>query len=198
MSIKFKIILTVLMIIGFGAGFCDTLFLEITVYDLERIHIFFLIYAAAEQLFYVIPKQKIKFVIQQQPFFTLVYICHNGFFKPLYCLDYYLINIGFYKTETVRMKKFSFFPFQFFKSDVLPAEKFHNASLLCLSIGLVLSVFAIINRQYYQVVHSDQAELNTFFLDFSFPLSLITFSLIFSFIKKTEFVLIAFLKNISF
>ena len=60
--------------------------------------------------------------------------------------------------------------------------KFQHASLLCLSIGLIISICAIIN-EYKNFYYFKRLSLNSFFLGFSFPISLITFSVIFNLIK---------------
>jgi hypothetical protein len=63
------------------------------------------------------------------------------------------------------------------------SSKFNHASLLCLSIGLIISICAIINEEanFYYI---KRLSLNSFFLGFSFPISLITFSVIFDLIKE--------------
>lgn len=86
--------------------------------------------------------------------------------------------------EKTRIEKFSFFPTDFFRSSVSVASKFHQASLLCLSLGLVLSCLVMLNSQFLNVIDLPTLKLDTFFLGFSFPVSLITFSLMFSFVRS--------------
>ncbi|MDM8549600.1 hypothetical protein QUF72_05965 [Desulfobacterales bacterium HSG2] len=100
--------------------------------------------------------------------------------------------------EMVRIRKFSIFPTAFFRSSVPVSEKFHQASLLCLSIGLVISCLVIWNNEYLKIVSFPKLKLDTFFLGFSFPLSLITMSLMFSFMKKDFRKNIGVLKNAGF
>lgn len=85
--------------------------------------------------------------------------------------------------ESFRRKKFSFFPFIFFKSQSPASEKFHHASLLCLVISLLLSSFVILNDAYFKLFHFEKLTLDVFFLGFSFPVSLITMSIIFGIIE---------------
>lgn len=80
--------------------------------------------------------------------------------------------------ESVRWKKYSWFPYEFFTGAPV-SRKFEQASLLCLSLGLFIATGTIINNDYIHLVHFDKLDLHVFFLGFSFPLSLITYSLIF-------------------
>jgi len=198
MNIKFKIILAILMTTGFSAEFFEILFPEALVYDLERLHIFFfnLCCGSTILLFYTEAEDELSY--KTRLFFLLSIIFTIAAFLTYYIISIIILLILVFITESVRIKRFSFFPFEFFKTNVSIAKKFHHASLLCLSIGLILSIPAIINEEYYKFFSLPMIKLNTFFLGFSFPLSLITFSLIFSFMKKTESTLILFLKNISF
>ena len=86
--------------------------------------------------------------------------------------------------ESARREKFPFFPAIFFKSRHSSAEKFHNASLLCLSIALLLSAFVIINDSFLKLFYLEKLTLDVFFLGFSFPVSLITMSVIFEMLEK--------------
>ena len=79
--------------------------------------------------------------------------------------------------ESVRIRRFSLFPMNFFTRAPV-SEKFVQASLLCLSIGLALSALAMANQSFGHWFSAEKFSLNTFFLGFSFPVSLITFSLI--------------------
>lgn len=88
--------------------------------------------------------------------------------------------------EKVRIEKFSFFPFLFFKKDATVSEKFHLASLLCLSIGIFMASLVILNNEYFKYVTMEKLTLNTFFLGYSFPLSLITLSLVFKMLSSIE------------
>ena len=85
--------------------------------------------------------------------------------------------------ESYRRKRFSFFPSVFFKRESPASEKFHHASLLCLVIGLLLSSFVILNDTYFKLFQFEKLTLDVFFLGFSFPVSLITMSIIFGIIE---------------
>jgi hypothetical protein len=66
------------------------------------------------------------------------------------------------------------------------AKKFHQSALLCLSTGIAIAALVILNNEYFHWVYMEKLVLNTFFLGFSFPLSLITLSLVFSMLTQIE------------
>ncbi len=86
---------------------------------------------------------------------------------------------GAVMVERVRAARFGYWPGLFFRPAAV-AEKFHLASLLCLSIGMVLCAFALVNGARLHFPLPEKLALDTFFLGFSFPLSLITMHLLFS------------------
>ena len=71
--------------------------------------------------------------------------------------------------ESIRMKKFSVFPWGFVRKNEPVSAKFHQASLLCLSLGLLISTAVILNNQYMHWIYLPKLTLNVFFLGFSFP-----------------------------
>lgn len=87
--------------------------------------------------------------------------------------------------ETYRQQRFSFFPSIFFSVDESASLKFHHASLLCLVIALLMSSFVIINEVYLKLFYFEKLTLDVFFLGFSFPVSLITMSIIFGIIERS-------------
>lgn len=101
--------------------------------------------------------------------------------------------------ESVRIRHFgSFLPRGLFSNREKTSTKFHQASLLCLSLGLVISSLAILNSEYGHWLTLDKLKLDTFFLGFSFPLSLITMSVIFGLMKNNNAPPIGALKETSF
>lgn len=86
--------------------------------------------------------------------------------------------------ERVRVKRFSFFPSEFFSMRSSTAAKFHQAALLCLSIGLLVSAFVIVNSEFLHLVPYPRLRLDVFFLGFSFPVSLVTLSMMFILIQE--------------
>lgn len=100
--------------------------------------------------------------------------------------------------ESYRIKKFQFFPFSFFKVRSSASVKFHEAALLCLSIALFLSAFVILNEVWLKLFYFEKLTLNLFFLGFSFPVSLITMSIIFGIIEEKGTAFIYVVEHIFF
>jgi hypothetical protein len=126
--------------------------------------------------------------------FIYAFFAFFEIYPPAIAISFVLFAI----VESVRNSKFSFFPFDFFTLKVPSANKFHHASLLCLSIGLLISVFAIVNNQYGKWVDFEKLTLNTFFLGFSFPVSLISLSVMFSTMHRARDTFFRYLKVTSF
>jgi hypothetical protein len=101
--------------------------------------------------------------------------------------------------ESVRVRHFGrCIPFAFFSATESTSRKFHQASLLCLSLGLIISSLAIYNNEFVHWFILKKFKLDTFFLGFSFPISLISMSVIFALMKKQSDPPIIFLKELSF
>ncbi|MFW2369126.1 MAG: hypothetical protein ACN4GW_22140 [Desulforhopalus sp.] len=101
--------------------------------------------------------------------------------------------------ENVRIAHFGgVVPRALFSEKETTSRKFHQASLLCLSIGLLLSSPAILNSEFGHWLTLDKLKLDTFFLGFSFPISLISMSVIFALMKHHSDPLTGFLKKLSF
>ena len=65
-------------------------------------------------------------------------------------------------------------------------------------MGLVISGLVILNNEYLKWIRLEKLKLDTFFLGFSFPLSLITMSVIFSFMTAEACRVVHKLKNVGF
>ena len=104
----------------------------------------------------------------------------------------------FLLVESVRIKKFSLFPMEFFSRAAPISKKFNQAALLCLSIGIGMASLVILNNKYLEFVYYEKLTLDVFFLGYSFPVSLITMSLMFSFLPKEEPPPMRVLKEILF
>jgi len=100
--------------------------------------------------------------------------------SALACLGLFVL------VESVRIRRFSFFPFEFFRAGADTAEKFLHAALLCLSIGLLLCSLAILDHARLHLFNSPKFGLETFFLGFSFPVSLVSFYAIFRLVPRAE------------
>jgi hypothetical protein len=101
--------------------------------------------------------------------------------------------------EEVRVDHFgSRFPHALFSLKEPVPRKFHQAALLCLSLGLLLSSPVILNSIYLKWFTIEKLKLDTFFLGFSFPISLISMSVIFNLMKQEDLRLTNLLKEASF
>ncbi|MGC8768578.1 hypothetical protein [Calditerrivibrio sp.] len=176
-------------------GFMHHFFMGI---HFERLHIFLLNLCAGGTLIIYFTESSVNFTRKTSIFFISSFLYAIFAFLEKYEAAILISIVMFFVVESVRIKRFGFFPKQFFLGRYKMSEKFHHASLLCLSIGLLLSSFAIINHKYFQLLPFRKFELNTFFLGFSFPVSLITLSIIFSVMQKAPSGFQKFLKILSF
>jgi hypothetical protein len=197
MSIYFRVVLLTLMSLALFFGFLN-LFLPQTIpYDFNRLHIFLfnLCTGGAILLYFTEGRKKVTGKVKLFLFFTIAYaFCA---FLKIYIPVLFLTVALFIIVESARIRRFSLLPLDFFKAVVPVSDKFHQASLLCLSMGLVISGLVILNNEYFNMVTLPKLQLDTFFLGFSFPLSLITMSLIFS-MMDDKGALVLFLKNLGF
>lgn len=100
--------------------------------------------------------------------------------------------------ESIRQQRFGFWPWGFFKRDTSLSEKFEQASLLCLSLAIVIASLVIINNQYLGWLHYPKLTIDIFFLGYSFPISLVTMSLMFRFISADKGSPAAFVSTSAF
>ena len=185
MNNKLKALFSFLMITALAFGFINIYF-PVQTYSFERLHIFLfnLCTGGSILLYYTEGQARVSKTVRLFFLGSLIY-AFSAFFL-LYPLTM-LVSVGLYiLVEKVRIKKFSFLPIQFFQKKVSVSDKFHQASLLCLSTGIFMASLVILNNEYFKWVTMEKLTLNTFFLGFSFPLSLITLSLVFSMLKKIE------------
>ncbi len=196
MSSRLKAIFFVLMSLAMFFGFLH-LFTN-SHHNFERLHIFLfnLCSGGTIILYYTEQKQNpsgktILFLILSITYALLTFFEH---YIPAMMIALILAAI----VDSIRIRKFSFFPYDFFRGDVPVHRKFHQASLLCLSMGLVISSGVILNNVYLKIINLPKFKLDTFFLGFSFPLSLITMSVMFSLIRPNFSRLIKVLKNLGF
>jgi hypothetical protein len=86
--------------------------------------------------------------------------------------------------ESIRIERFAFLPVDFFKPLVPVSRKFQHAAVLCLSIGLLICATVMLDNQYLHFLNLPLLLLDDFFLGFSFPISLVTFGVMFSLINE--------------
>jgi hypothetical protein len=78
------------------------------------------------------------------------------------------------------------------------SDKFNQASLLCLSCAIFFASLVILNNEYLDLVAYRKLTIEVFFLGYSFPVSLIAMSIMFSFMTERESRLVTVLKEIGF
>jgi hypothetical protein len=185
MNQKLKILFSFLMIVALCFGFINIYF-PVENYSFERLHIFLFNLCTGGSILLYYTQQEVRVTKTVRFFFlsSLVY-AFSAFFN-VYPITLVVSLILCFVVERVRIKRFGFFPWDFFSTKASVSEKFHHASLLCLSIGIFMASLVILNNEYFKLVTMDKLTLNTFFLGFSFPLSLITLSLVFGMLKKIE------------
>ena len=179
-------------------GFLHHFFPGDTQYSFERLHIFlFNLCSGGTIIIYYTIGQKLASI--RVLLFQALAICFAivAFFH-LYAAAIVISLILFVLVDITRIQKFSLFPVDFFKPKVPVSEKFHQAALLCLSLGLLISALVMFNNEYLKLVSNPKLQLNMFFLGFSFPVSLITFSLMFSFMKVESSRAFLIFKNAAF
>jgi hypothetical protein len=185
MKTQLKLLFAFLMITALALGFLNIYF-PVKGYSFERLHIFLfnLCTGGSILLYYTQGQHRLSGTVKI--FFLLSLIYAFSAFLKLYPVTL-LVSLGLcYVVEKVRIQRFSVIPLQFFQGDVPVSEKFHHAALWCLSIGIGMASLVIINNKYTHWVHMEKLVLDTFFLGYSFPLSLISLSLIFGMLRKHE------------
>lgn len=198
MSTRLKLVYMVLMSTALAFGFLHQFVPDNFPYNFERLHIFLFNLCSGGSIILLFSERRdtaskkiILFI-----FLSVVYAILAFFemYPPAMLISLILAGI----VETVRIKRYAVLPLDFFRGNVPIAEKFNQASLLCLSTGLIISCMVIWNNEYLHLVSFEKLTLNTFFLGFSFPVSLITFSVIFGLMKNETDRSTHFLKEIGF
>ena len=219
MTKNLKITLWLLITLGFIFGFAGLVFPNQSplvetpapnTYQFQRLHIFlFNLVSGGTVLLYFTEKKELQpeirasFARPKLTWHTLLFLFGSLLFSVTAFLNQYLLAtlmaLGLaWIVEIVRVHRFSFFPSDFFKSTVPVARKFHQAALLCLSLGLLIASMVMINNQYLHIFHQPALILDDFFLGFSFPISLLTFSVMFSLAKEKDNRRIRILREVSF
>ncbi|MFZ5562880.1 MAG: hypothetical protein ACOZBW_02435 [Thermodesulfobacteriota bacterium] len=197
MPLRLKQFYFVLMLAALVFGFLH-LFADAGPYNFERLHVFLFNLCAGGSVILFFSETPRRFSPRVFLFMTLALayavFAFFQFYIPAVMLSLVLALI----VESIRVQRFSLFPWGFFRADEPVDKKFHQAALLCLSLGLAISAAVIINNEYLELVSFPKLQLDVFFLGFSFPVSLITLSLIFSFMDGRKNTGIRILKEIGF
>lgn len=177
------------MALAFVFGYLD-LYLD---RNFERLHIFlFNLTSGGFTILYFTEGKSIPSIKTLVFFFLSIAYALLAFFEAYFPAAAVAIILALI-VESYRIKKFQIFPHSFFKIKSSASVKFHEAALLCLSIALFLSAFVILNDVWLKLFYFEKLTLNVFFLGFSFPVSLITLSIISGIIeqKNSTFINIA-------
>jgi hypothetical protein len=195
MNAATKIILFATMVPALLFGF---LHLFIPGHNFERLHIFLFNLCSGGTLLMIYTEGKRSLSARSTAFYILALLyALLAFFGRYLCAVSAAVALSLL-SETIRAKRFRFLPLDFFDPGVPVSEKFHHAAVLCLSIGLALSALVICNHEYWHVPISPRLTLDIFFLGFSFPVSLVTMSLMFGMMERRGGATIRVIKEISF
>lgn len=198
MSKRFKTILLFTMTLALACGFMHHLVSPV-VLNFERLHIFLFNLCSGGTLLIYVTEDKKNLTVRGRVFFVLSLAFALSAFLHWYAVALVIPIILAGIIESVRIDHFgSVLPLRLFMRAENVSRKFHQASLLCLSIGLLMSSPVILNSVYTQWITLEKLKLDTFFLGFSFPLSLISMSVIFALMKEEEVLVISNLKESAF
>jgi len=197
-SWQFKTILLVMMTTALACGFLHHL-VPPAVLNFERLHIFlFNLCSGGTLLIYVteggtaLSRRGLLFLLLALAFALCAFL---QWYLPAMLIPLALARL----VEAARIDHFgSRFPHALFSFREPVPRKFHQAALLCLSLGLTLSSPVILNSVYLHWFTIEKLRLDTFFLGFSFPVSLISMSVIFTLMKKETIRLTEVLKEAAF
>lgn len=207
MTIYEKLTIFFLIIIGFILGFAGLVFphqkdlliwTSSESFQIQRLHIFFFNLIAGGTVILWFTNKESKFSKHTWLYLIISFLFSISVFLNFYIIALILGIVLVFLVERVRIHHFGFFPFSFFNYNVPVERKFHLASLLCLSIGIILAELMILNNYYLQILSPDVLPLNYFYLGFSFPLSLIIFSIIYDLLGHKDDPILKMQKEVSF
>lgn len=198
MSWKLKAVLLVMMTTALACGFLHHLVPPATL-NFERLHIFLFNLCSGGTLLVYFTEGRKDLSRRGQAFLALALAFALCAFLQWY-VPAMLIPLALARLiEQVRVDHFGQrFPRALFSFHEPAPRKFHQAALLCLSLGLCFSSPVILNSVYLKWFTLDKLKLDTFFLGFSFPISLISMSVIFTLMKQESLALTTLLKEVCF
>ncbi len=198
MSRGLKTILMVLMGTALAFGFMHHV-VPREVVNFERLHIFLFNLCSGGTILIYFTEDK-----QSPSLRTWLFLALSLAFTVCAFMEWYLPTVFLplalaVIVEWVRIHHFgSCIPWGLFSKQESVSRKFHQASLFCLSLGLFQSSLVIVNNIYTHWMTLEKLKLDTFFLGFSFPLSLISMSVIFALMKKEVSPLLTVLQEAAF
>jgi len=175
-----RIFILALMVLAFMFGFADQVWDK----NFERLHIFLFNLCAGGFIILCHTENEARPSTRCYTFLVLSLVYAVSAFLQLYTIAALLsFSLGLL-VELIRLRSFSFIPSDLFDFRISVVDKFHHASVLCLSLALFIATFVLINNNAFHWLPYKNLTLNVFFLGFSFPVSLITMSVMFSFIRR--------------
>lgn len=198
MSSRSRVVFFVLMSLALAFGFMHHLSVSGARFNFERLHIFLFNLCSGGTILLYYTEGKSRFSRQVLLFLGLAIAYALLAFFKLYIPAMVVALVMAGLVEQVREARFPRVPVDLFRMATPVAVKFHHAALLCLVLALLSSSAVILNNQYLHLISLPKLQLDTFFLGFSFPISLITMSVIFSRMKHTATRLFSWLESFSF
>ncbi len=198
MSNPLKFLFLVMLAIGILSGFLHLL-IPPDQYNFERLHIFlFNLCSGGTLILYFSENRKELSLYGRLFLFLAIGFALSSFFNitlAAMILPWPLAVL----VETVRYKTFGqILPSALFSATENIGRKFHQASLLCLSCALIFSSVVLYNKQFGTWTILNGFSLNTFYLAFSFPVSLISLAVVFTQIDSRFSGVIQVLSELSF
>jgi hypothetical protein len=197
MTTQAKLLFGTIMTLALSFGFLHSLFPDAPI-SFKRLHVFLFNLLTGGSLILYYTEGRDIFTRKVQAYFSLALLYTLSAASSWYIPTLIISAPLFIIVESIRIKKYSWFPADFFSRDKPTNEKFNHASLLCLSMGIVIASLVILNNEYLHLVAYQKLALDVFFLGYSFPISLITMSVMFSFMNLQDGKLIAVLKEFAF
>lgn len=191
---KLRLFILGLMVVAFMFGFADQLWDK----NFERLHIFFFNLCAGGFIILHHTENRPTPSFRCYTFLALSLLYAVFAFLQLYLPAALLSFILGLLVESIRVRAFSLLPSDLLDPQISVVDKFHHASVLCLSLALFIATFVLMNSTSLHWLPYKNLTLNVFFLGFSFPVSLITMSVMFSFIRRDINPLLIKLKQMFF
>lgn len=189
-----RIFILALMVLAFMFGFADQVWNK----NFERLHIFLFNLCAGGFIILCHTENEARPSPRCYTFLLLSLVYAVSAFLQLYTIAALLsFSLGLL-VEVIRVRSFPFIPRDLFNFHISVVDKFHHASVLCLSLALFIATFVLINDNAFHWLPYKNLTLNVFFLGFSFPVSLITMSVMFSFIRRDISPFLRLVKQIFF
>ena len=192
MSTRLKVILWFLMATGFIFGYAglilpgQTAILETPrpgTYQFQRLHIFLFNLVCGGTLLLQYTRGALRMSWREWLYLAVSLVFSLMAFLNQYLIAAILALCLAVLVESVRIKTFGALPIELFQTRVSLSRRFHHSAVLCLSLGLIISAGVILDDTYLHWLNLRNLLLDDFFLGFSFPLSLVTFSIIFSLVR---------------